>query len=71
MPAKASLKCALSFGPFRWQASAYKDFAQRVQVRKPSVGGIISRFEGFDADGERVIPVVRRALAETATVLID
>ncbi|WP_459732866.1 hypothetical protein [Pseudomonas sp. MHK4] len=25
-------------------------------MRQPSVDGIITRFEGFDADGERVIP---------------
>ncbi|MGY2340192.1 hemin-degrading factor [Pseudomonas sp. SDO5532_S415] len=53
------------------------------RVRKPSVDGIITSFEGFDADGELVIQLfgVRkpgiperddwRALAETATVLID
>ncbi|BCX69230.1 hemin-degrading factor [Pseudomonas izuensis] len=53
------------------------------RVRKPSVDGIITSYEGFDADGELVIQLfgVRkpgiperddwRALAETATVLID
>lgn len=28
-----------------------------TRVRKPSVDGIITRFEGFDADGEWVIPL--------------
>ncbi|WP_419188623.1 hypothetical protein [Pseudomonas fluorescens] len=43
------------------------------RVRKPSVGGIITRQEGFDAEGERVIPERDdwRALAETATTAID
>jgi len=52
------------------------------RVRKPSVDGIITRYEGFDAAGERVIQLfgVRkpdiaerddwRALAETATTVI-
>ena len=52
------------------------------RVRKPSVDGIITRYEGFDAEGELVIQLfdVRkpgipergdwRALAETATPLI-
>lgn len=53
------------------------------RVRKPGVDGIITRYEGFDAEGEQVIQLfgVRkqgipegdnwRALAETATALID
>ena len=42
------------------------------RVRKPSVDGIITRYEGFDADGELVIPLFGvRAMAETATVLND
>jgi putative hemin transport protein len=27
------------------------------RVRKPSVDGIITRYEGFDAEGEQVIPL--------------
>lgn len=51
------------------------------RVRKPSVDGIVTSYEGFDADGELVIQLfgVRkpgvperddwRALAETATTM--
>ena len=42
------------------------------RVRKPSVDGIITRYEGFDADGELVMQLFGvRAMAETATVLND
>jgi hypothetical protein len=36
-----------------------------------SVDGIISRYEGFDADSEQDVPAVWRAQAETSTVPID
>jgi putative hemin transport protein len=52
-------------------------------VHKPGVDGIITRYEGFDAEDERVIQLFGmrkpgiserhdwRARAKTATVLID
>ncbi|MGO4313133.1 hypothetical protein AB4Z35_25360 [Pseudomonas sp. KB_15] len=79
--------CAATLGPQNtstWPPSPRKtcDVTKQWRVRKPCVDGIITRYEGFDAEGERVIPLfgVRkpgiperddwRALPETATTLI-